>query len=708
MSETHTLTTHDIQSLLNTPNQWDSVDRIIQMTFKSLCDLLAVQTLKIDKLEKSLNYYSQISQTSISEISTSLDLKVSFTEIQQFLDKKVSKTDLSYLLSNKPNFQDLKNIEMRYAKIDDLNSMYEDMLKRWEDTLSKVELQDIYKLLDSKANKSDVDDALQNKANKQAVATALHKKINRGELENLIASKADLKEFQLISAAIEAKVEYTSFENFRKELFEKFEELEHWKESLGLITIQKNIENIAKESEKYQLEINNELEKVRVYSKNYIDKFKETIENKQSEFILNYSLETEEKYNSEILGCKNLIKQKTEGLEIEITKVSKNLEKLSKLLENENKSTKESISSLVTSLKESNKENQKIASTNTSSLSDIFKLQQDVQKLQKFNEEFNKKKANLAQVQEMNELSKEECLLTTRQEIHQAFVSFKAALTEDTSSIREEIKQFLSKQEQNTSLLLDKKLNISDLNNLSFEINNLKKIVSGMASQDEIDLVRDSLETLQLSFKKKTDSDHSEKKKVSECLESILKELSCKVTNNELEGILESKAGIDETNKSIGELYSQIEKRLCIDEFEVHVAGQNIINEAICAENRIARWIWKSGDINSGSIVWDAQAVNTSQDIFIWDKGKVTIQVLQPGLYQIEFGFFAKKKPTVGIVVNGETVIIGGNSLSAKPWGKQITSGITLVDFLVLPNRSRICIAYSGEPAEGFFGIKKL
>ena len=100
--------------------------------------------------------------------------------------------------------------------------------------------------------------------------------------------------------------------------------------------------------------------------------------------------------------------------------------------------------------------------------------------------------------------------------------------------------------------------------------------------------------------------------------------------------------------------------------------------------------------------------MNTSQDIFIWDKGKVTIQVLQPGLYQIEFGFFAKKKPTVGIVVNGETVIIGGNSLSAKPWGKQITSGITLVDFLVLPNRSRICIAYSGEPAEGFFGIKKL
>ena len=58
---------------------------------------------------------------------------------------------------------------------------------------------------------------LNTKANKQAVANALHKKLNKGELESLIASKADAKDFQLLSAAIEAKVEYTSFETFQNE-----------------------------------------------------------------------------------------------------------------------------------------------------------------------------------------------------------------------------------------------------------------------------------------------------------------------------------------------------------------------------------------------------------------------------------------------------------------------------------------------------------
>lgn len=715
MSESHTLTTHDIHALLNSPNQWDNIDRIVMITFKSLCDLLNVQSLKIDKLEKTIEYYSQVSHTSLSELSASNDTKITYNELQQFLEKKVSKSDLSYLLSNKPNFQDLKVIEQKCARIEDigqvhadLSQIHEDLLKRWEDTISKVELEEIYRLIDTKANRIEMDEALQTKANKQAVANALHKKLNKGDFENIIAAKADVRDLQLISAAIEAKVEYTSYEHLQKEISDKFFEVEQWKESLNTIPLRNEFNSLSKELEALQQTIFDEVEKGKTISKNNLEKLKDTLTSSQEDQLTKHFSSIEEKLNLEIFSCKSQIKQKAESLELDVSKLFKTIEKLTKTFESENKFTKETLVSFQSSVKETTRESQKLISASNSMLSDIAGLQQELTRIQKNTEETLKKKVNLLQVQEMTELVKEECSLSTRQEVHQALISFKAALTEDTDRIREEIKQYLSQQDLNTSSFLEKKVNLDDFSSLVSELSSVKRGVLLLASQDELDLVRDSLEALQVACKKKADSDNTEKKKIFEGIDGIFKDLSSKASMTSMEELLETKADIGEINKSIGEMYGDIEKKLSIEEFEVQISGQSIINEALCAENRIARWIWKAGDLNAGSIIWDIQAVNTSQDIFVWDKGKSTVQVLLPGLYQIELGFFAKKKPTIGVVVNGDAVIIGGSSMSSKPWGKQVTSGVTLIDFLILPNRSRICISYAGDPAEGFFGIKKL
>jgi hypothetical protein len=273
-----------------------------------------------------------------------------------------------------------------------------------------------------------------------------------------------------------------------------------------------------------------------------------------------------------------------------------------------------------------------------------------------------KRKSSLAQVQELVNLSKEECYLNTKQEINQASLIYKSALTEESLSIREDIKSSLAKQDQSTSLLLEKKVSTNDFTSLSNEIANLKRSISGLSTQEEVDLMRDSLESLQMSFKKKSENDQNERKKISETLENIYKDLAFKATSAEVLEMLDPKVTVEEVNKSIAAIYVDLEKKLNIDDFELHVTGQSVINEALCAENRLARWVWKNGDLSSGNVVWDVQTVNTSQDTFVWDKGKIMIQILQPGLYQIEYGFFAKKKPTIGVIVNGETAIIGGNS----------------------------------------------
>jgi DNA repair exonuclease SbcCD ATPase subunit len=708
MSDSHTLTTQDIQALLSSSSQWEKVDRIIFLTFKTLCDYLQVQSLKLEKLEKSIDYFSSSTQNSYQDLSTSLDLKVSFSEMNQILEKKVSKNDLSFILANKANLQDLKSLEAKCAKYEDLDKFYEDFLKRWQDTLSKSELEDIYKLIETKPSRSELEEALACKANKQAVANALHKKINRNDLESLIANKADSKELAFLSTAIEAKVDYSSFESFCKMVNEKVEEIDSVSLSQKELPTRTELKTVQSEIEENQRTVFAELEKIKISLKTSIEKMKENIESRQFELVSQTVNENEEKILNETLTLKNFIKQKVENLENENLKLSKNTEKSLKILESDLKMIKENNSSFQNTFKELTRDNQKLLALSNSFHSDQGKLQQDLQKFQKTLEDLNKKKANLSQLHESFTLLKEECLLETRQEIHQALISFKSALSEDTSTIREEIKSQISKQEQALQAFLEKKVNTSELLSIASDISTVKRSLDLLAAQDEVDLIRDSIESVQLTLKKKIEGDLLEKKKNSEIIENIWKELSSKVENEDFQEVISGKVGIEEINKSIEEIYDIIDKKVDVQEFEQQVNGQSVINEALCAENRLARWIWKAGDLNAGNVVWDTQAVNTSQDVFVWDKGKVNIQVLQPGLYMIEFGFFAKKKPTVGVVVNGETIIIGGSSVSIKPWGKTTCSGITLVDYLVLPGRSRICVNYAGVPGEGFFGIKKL
>ncbi len=91
--------------------------------------------------------------------------------------------------------------------------------------------------------------------------------------------------------------------------------------------------------------------------------------------------------------------------------------------------------------------------------------------------------------------------------------------------------------------------------------------------------------------------------------------------------------------------------------------NQAIINDALCSENCVARWTWKSGHVKNGyAIPWEIQTVNTAPDNFIWEKEKTSILIASSGLYEISMGIYADKKPTVQILVNGEPVISAVNS----------------------------------------------
>lgn len=105
----------------------------------------------------------------------------------------------------------------------------------------------------------------------------------------------------------------------------------------------------------------------------------------------------------------------------------------------------------------------------------------------------------------------------------------------------------------------------------------------------------------------------------------------------------------------------------------------------------------------------------------MWEEDRTQILTVAPGLYEVTFGFFSAKKPTVQLLVNGEAVLSAVNSSSyvihhsagrLKSAGKHSAgnlTGLTLIDFIALPPRARLSISYSGENcAEGFIGLRKL
>ncbi len=62
--------------------------------------------------------------------------------------------------------------------------------------------------------------------------------------------------------------------------------------------------------------------------------------------------------------------------------------------------------------------------------------------------------------------------------------------------------------------------------------------------------------------------------------------------------LLDLKANTEEVNKALDEIHQEIDTSVVPkQELSTALNEQNSINEALCAENCSARWLWKSGDL---------------------------------------------------------------------------------------------------------------
>ena len=204
--------------------------------------------------------------------------------------------------------------------------------------------------------------------------------------------------------------------------------------------------------------------------------------------------------------------------------------------------------------------------------------------------------------------------------------------------------------------------------------------------------------------------------------ENIHKDMNSKADLKNILNLLKNKIDIENFNDIINNLKKDIQGKTPLMDFSSAMDNQAIINDTLCSENNIGRWLWKSGKIkNNLSIPWEVQIINTSNDNFLWEKDKPFINIKEGGLYEIKMGFFADKKPMIQILINGEVIISAINSNSyvihQSPGGRMKgtgktsfgnITGLTMVDFVLLPDNAKLSISYTGEKGIGFLGLKKL
>jgi hypothetical protein len=74
-------------------------------------------------------------------------------------------------------------------------------------------------------------------------------------------------------------------------------------------------------------------------------------------------------------------------------------------------------------------------------------------------------------------------------------------------------------------------------------------------------------------------------------------------------------------------------------------------------------------------VPWNIQTANSDPGNLIWEKDKSSITCTSPGLYEIQFGVFSRRRPAVRMNVNGETILsIVAGSCDVK--SSKVTIGV--------------------------------
>ena len=714
---------------------WRNINDIVRSSIKSLTNIVRNQGIAIKELNKAIN--NKIDKNDIqnelnsksdkkevnekfSELKNLINTKSSKDQVNQLLKDKVSKNEVLFYLSNKASTDDINNILEEKIGIREFEGILNqiNILKneKIDFNIFNSEIKEIKEILENKTNSMDVINALETKVDKDELIAVLKKLVDKNESNNLLKNKADKIESERIYELLNEKMsnkELTKFDKIEQILKEKADNKDFnlIKDAFQDMKTQftQRIDDIDNDLDRLIENIKSQFKSMSGDMKILEKNISENSNTERIDKILKNKAninDIEENFNS----LKNNIFQSMNSFMNEVEsnqkifeeKIMSNLDKILK----ENKYIMENMNIQGSTLKDLfNNKNNYENKINELNISEISKNISD------YKLEIKKDMENILNILtnklDINALNKEISNIKTGTENKMKALneSQDNLILEINSKIRE-MYEDLSKELENkitlndAKLLLGNKTNNKEINgeDNTFVTHNLNEIKKQLKQKLDINIFNKVINQFNINF------------------DNIKKDIISTTNIEEINKLLETKISNDQFNKFLKEINKKLNEKVNTIDFTASIDNQAIINDTLCNENSIGRWLWNSGNNQNNYIIpWESQSVNTSPDNFIWEKDKTFILVNEEGLYELNLGFYSDKRPSIQVLVNGEIIINSqnnNNTLNKKIIGKNgdINSiiGISIIEFIMLKKQSKISVLFYGGKGHGFIGLKKI
>ena len=690
-------------------NECGNINEIIRISLKSLTDTVKSQGIAIRDLSKKLS-----NKPSREELDNYLKFKSNNNdEIFQAINNCVNINQFNDLIHQ---FENLKNdIFLKLNK-------YENNL------VTKDDFAIIKNELDNKANILDIENALEAKEDKEKINFLNKNMVDKNEINKMINNAMNTND--------EKNISRNDFEQFLDDYQNDYKNIEErLMNKLDINNYQNTFEKLRQKIDN----IDNDLDRLIQSVKDQFQAVNFAINNLEQNFVDKNELN---------LNMEKIIRNKIEKDQVEllINKSKNNMLDIINQFKSGEKSNQKNF--------EENIQNKidKMIFDNQSLLNDITNTNQNInnyfsQKQDEMENLMNKMRTALSNNNiNINALSNKKELdnkilekLDGKLDIVK-FEEFLNGLKEDLDAkldiitmkktneeIIQEINDKIRQLYTDINKDLSQKINKNELDAILSE-NNFRSINNNIndISQEKLSITdfEEFVNNINQQLKQKLDINKFNNiiSTFNSNFENIHKDMNSKADLKNIINILKSKLDIENFNDEIKILKKEVGGMTPLADFSSAMDNQAIINDTLCNENNIGRWLWKSGKIkNNLAIPWEVQIINTSNDNFLWEKDKTFINIKEGGLYEIKMGFFADKKPMVQILINGEVIISAINSNSyvihQSPGGRMKgtgktsfgnVTGLTMVDFVLLPDNAKLSISYTGEKGIGFLGLKKL
>ncbi len=710
-------------------NECNNVNEIIRVSLKSLTDTVKNQGLAIRDLSKKLS-----NKPSREEIDNYLKFKPNNEDVFQAindlgnsLEQKMDKNEFMNYLNQKNNIGE-NNCGNQYNELmDKFEKFKSDIFSKINKLENEVVKKDDFAILknelDNKANIIDMESALEAKEDKEKINFITKNIVDKTEINNMINNAINKNK----------KIGNNDFEQFLNGYQNDLKNLdEKLNNKLDINDFQNVFENMKQRVDNIDNDLDRLIQSVK-------DQFQAV------NFALNNLEDNCANKNDIIINMENILGNKIEKEQVDllITRAKNNLlDVINQFKSGENSNMKIFEENIQAKMDKMLLDNQSLLNeiTNTNqNINNYFSQKQaemdslmDRMRTALNNNEFQNKKefSNtfenklLQRINEKLDISKfEEFLNGLKEDLDNKLdiITMKKTNEEIIKEINDKIRQLYTDINKD----LAQKINKNDLdiilseNNLKINNNN-ETITEKLSLTDFEDFVNNI--TLQLKQKLDINKFNNIISTFNTNFENIHKDMNSKADIKNILDILKNKLDTDKFNDILNNIKKELGSKTPLADFSSAMDNQAIINDTLCNENNIGRWLWKSGKVkNNLSIPWEVQIINTSNDNFLWEKDKSVIGIKEGGLYEVKMGFYADKKPMIQILINGEVIISAINSNSyvihQSPGGRMKgtgkasfgnVTGLTLVDFILLPDNAKLSISYTGETGIGFLGLKKL